>query len=429
MEKPGDKAMQKPLNILILSMEYSPEISGGIGTHVQELSAGLARNGDRVAVLACTVGKPEKLVESNRTVYLLPPARQGSGTTAAASMTQGILAFNKDLVAYAWKTVFEEWGTPEAVQCYNWLTFPAALELARGLHVPVVSTIQFVSEPCERWWGQRPDPEIVEQEENAFRKADRLITVSRSMRSIVQRTHGVPDHKIDVIYNAMDVEAFSKSNISPEQLSKLRAAVAPGGEKIVLFAGRLNPQKGVSAIFDSMPRVLENCPKVKYVFAGEPDSQNFARKVRETFERNPALKASAVLLGKLPRPKLAALYRIADVALAPSIYEPFGYAAIEAMAAGVPLVATAAGGLAEIVDHEKTGLSVPVQVEENGERAVDVAALAAATARMLQDEEFARRMALAAGRKVREVFGLEKMVSATRAVYEAAIAEFQPQYA
>jgi len=135
------------------------------------------------------------------------------------------------------------------------------------------------------------------------------------------------------------------------------------------------------------------------------------------------------MLGKLPRHKLAALYKIADVALVPSVYEPFGYAAIEAMAAGVPLIATAAGGLAEIVDHEKTGLSVPVHAEGNGVRAVDVPSLASATRRMLQDEGFARQMALAAGEKVKKIFGLETMVRDTRAIYEAAISEFQPQYA
>src|SRR5207248_1234207 len=194
---------------------------------------------------------------------------------------QGILAFNKTLVSYARKTVLPQWETPDVIQCYNWLTFPAAYELGRSLHVPVVSTIQFVSEPCERWWGQTPDPEIVQQEEIAFRKADRLITVSNSMRSIVQFTHGVSDSKIHVIYNAMDVEAFATINVPPEHLSKLRTAIAPAGEKIVLFAGRLNLQKGVSAIFASMHQVLAYCQNVKYVFAGEPDSQQFARTVRE----------------------------------------------------------------------------------------------------------------------------------------------------
>lgn len=420
---------QQTLKVLILSMEYSPEISGGVGTHVQELSAGLSSNGDRVAVVACTVGKQEKITQKNRIVYLIPPAQPASSSMAASSMTKGILAFNKDLVSYARETVFAEWDTPDVIQCYNWLTFPAAYELGQKLHIPVVSTIQFVSEPSERWWGQTPDPEIVEQEAMAFGHADRLITVSHSMRSIVQQTHGVPDQKIDVVYNAMDVDAFAKNNVSPEHLTKLRAAVASSGEKIVLFAGRLNPQKGVSAIFESIPQVLEHYPNVKYVFAGEPDSQHFARTVREMFDRTPALKSKTVMLGKLPRHKLAALYKIADVALVPSVYEPFGYAAIEAMAAGVPLIAAAAGGLAEIVDHEKTGLSVPVHVGENGIRSVDVLGLASATRRMLQDEAFAKQMALAAREKVKEVFGLETMVRDTRAIYEAAISEFQPQYA
>ncbi len=87
----------------------------------------------------------------------------------------------------------------------------------------------------------------------------------------------------------------------------------------------------------------------------------------------------------------------------------------------MPLVATAAGGLAEIVDHEKTGLSVPVHIDKSGLRMVDVASLASATARMLQDEEFARQMALAAEDKVRRIFGIETMVQATRRIYKAVV--------
>jgi glycosyltransferase involved in cell wall biosynthesis len=421
--------MQKSqaLNVLILSMEYSPAISGGVGTHVQELSTGLSRCGDRVAVLACTAGKAEKLVESNRIVYLVSPSQPAARTTAAPSMTRDILGFNQDLVSYARRTVLPEWGTPDLIQCYNWLTFPAACDLGGSLNVPVVANIQFVSEPCERWWGQAADPEIAEQEAMVLRKADKLITVSNSMRSIVQHTYGIPDCKITVVYNGMDVKAFSNANISAQQLSRLREAVAPSGEKIVLFAGRLNPQKGVSAIFESIPRVLECYPGVKYLFAGEPDSQDFAAKLREMLDKNPIVKSKTLLLGKLSRPRLAALYKIAAVALVPSVYEPFGYAAIEAMAARVPLVATAAGGLAEIVENERTGLSVAVYVEENGSRTVDVAGLASAPNRLLDDREFAHQMALAAEERAHEVFGLENMIRATRAVYEAAVSKFRPR--
>jgi len=415
-----------PLNILMLSMEYSPEISGGVGTHVQELSAGLSRHGDRVAVVACTVGEMQKLVENNRTVYLIPP-EQGA-TSTSQSITWGILAFNRQLVGFVRQTVLSEWNTPDLVHCHNWLTFPAAYELGRSLKVPVICTIQFVSEPCERWWGQTPDPEIVEQETRACQEADGVITVSHSLRSILQHTRGIPDHKIHVIHNGMNVEAFSRKDISALHLNKLRAAVAPDGEKIVLFAGRLNPQKGVSAIFASMPSVFEHCQDVKYVFVGEPDSQQFANTLRQMLDESPALKARTMFLGKLPRDKLAALYRIADVALVPSVYEPFGYAAIEAMAAKVPLVATAAGGLAEIVDHGKTGISIPIHIEDNGLHSVDVATLAAATVQLLRDGEFARQLAAAGEEKARGTFGIETMVRSTHAIYEAVVSEFQPQH-
>jgi alpha-maltose-1-phosphate synthase len=412
----------QPSTFLILTMQYSDEIGGGIGISAQELSAGLSRNGDHVTVLSCTLGKREKRVDGNRTVYLLPPSPPSNGSV---SMTQGILAFNKEVVAYASETVFSECATPDLIQCSNWLTFPAARELGRSLGIPVVCRIHFLSEPCERWWGQIPDPEIVEQEAIAFREADRLVTVSHSIRSIVQRVHGIQDNKISTVYNGINIEAFLSSNISAQELAKVKTAIAPGGEKIVLFAGRLHPQKGVLAILASIPQVIEHLPNIRYVFAGEPDSQDYARKVRETLDANPALKAKTLFLGKVPRRKLAALYKVADLALVPSVYEPFGYASIEAMAAGVPVIVSSAGGLAEIVDHEKTGLCVSVHREKDGTHSVDVADLADATQRMLRDEEFAKDMARAASQKVREMFNSEALVRGIRSVYESAMSEFQ----
>ncbi|HET9183289.1 MAG TPA: glycosyltransferase family 4 protein [Candidatus Angelobacter sp.] len=414
------------MKILVLSMEYSPEISGGVGTHVQELSAILSRTGDSVAVVACTLGKGEIIWEENRTICLLP---HSSARSSTQSITKSILEFNKELAASATKTILPEFGVPDVIQCYNWLTFPAAYELRQSLRVPIVTTIHFVSEPAERWWGQAPDPEIVEQEVFAFRNSDMLITVSNSMRAIVQKTHRIPDDKIRVVYNGMDVNRFAADTPALEKQQKLKAAVAPNGEKIILYAGRMNPQKGVSAILASVPEVAREIPNVKYVFAGDPDSQQFAHEFQQQIKESPEAGGKIMLLGKLPRPKLAALYKAADLALVPSLYEPFGYAAIEAMAAGVPVIATATGGLAEIVDHEQTGLLIPVHTHESGPYTVDVPALAAATIRLLADRNFAQELVARAALKVRSVFGSQMMAEATRGAYEAVIGQAQLGYA
>ena len=124
------------------------------------------------------------------------------------------------------------------------------------------------------------------------------------------------------------------------------------------------------------------------------------------------------LLGKLPRPQLGLLHRIADVALVPSIYEPFGYTAIETMASGVPIVATDVGGLSEIVQHGEAGLHVPVRPVPGSElREVDVAELASATLSLLNDPARARQLGEASQRRVAELFGLERMIAANIALY------------
>ena len=252
----------QPLKILILSMEYSPEISGGVGTHVQELSVGLSRNGDRVAVVACTVGKSEKIIEKNRIVYLIPPTQPASSSMAASSMTQGILAFNKDLVSYSRQTVFAEWETPDVIQCYNWLTFPAAYELGQSLHVPVVSTIQFVSEPSERWWGQIPDPEIVEQETIAFRNADRLITVSHSMQSIVQSTHGLPRPENPCGLQRDGYRSIWKEQCHTTALNQIKSGHSTRQRKDSVLRGKTESSKRsfrYFRVYSPGPRALSEC--------------------------------------------------------------------------------------------------------------------------------------------------------------------------
>lgn len=411
------------LKILILSLEYSPEISGGVGTHAQELSTGLADAGDSVSVLSCTVGKPERRVEGNKRVYLLPPETDTQGR----SIAQGILNFNRTLAEYARRVIIPEAGVPNIIQCYNWITYPAAETLSREFDAPVVSTIQYVSEPVERWWGQTPDPEIVAQEKNLFRDAERFIAVSRSIRAMMRDSYAVPESRAEVIHNAMDVRFFTQLSVSQEYLERLRQSVAPANEKIVLYAGRFHPMKGVSALLESAVRVLKSEPNVRYLMAGEPDSQAFAREFQDLLRQNPVLQRKITILGKLSRKKLAVLYSIANAALVPSVYDPCPYAAIEAMAAGVPLIVSDGGGLDELVQHGVNGLKVSVRDDENraGLRSVDPGELADATLLLLRDEPLATALGTAARQKAKEAYSREVMVRATRDVYHSMLLQGQ----
>jgi alpha-maltose-1-phosphate synthase len=289
--------------------------------------------------------------------------------------------------------------------------------------IPIVGVIQYISEPIERWWGQTPDAAIVEQEAILFRQAEMLICASHSLRTIIQDSYGVHTDRLQVVHNGMNVQAFTQSPFTVEQIANLRRTVAKSGEKIVLFAGRLHPQKGIAALVAAAARVIADYPQVRYLLAGAPDSQRFTQVIQDLLDQHADAQPKIKLLGKIPRKQLAWLYQVADVAVVPSVYEPFGYAAIEAMAAGVPVVATEVGGLAEIIEQGRSGLLIPVHARTTGPHTVDVERLADAQIALLTDAALAQRLGAAGRQRVVAEFNIDKMTRAIIDVYERAIAK------
>lgn len=399
----------------MLSLEYSPEISGGVGTHVQELTTGLARSGVFVTVLSGTIGKHEVREEENKSVHLVPPDIGGG---ARRSIVQGIMQYNQTLTRYARQTVLAAGAVPDLIHCHNWISYPAAAEIARLIGVPVVVTVHYVSKNVEQWWGQAADPEILEQEEQMFRGGGHFIAVSRSIRSLMREAYSVPEDDVQVIYNAIDSMPFLKPVSSDGTRERLRKALAPGNHKIVLYTGRFHPMKGIPALLESASLVLKREPNVRYVLAGEPDSQQFALEFRSLLGKYPVLREKMTVLGKLSRKRVIALYSVADLAILPSVFDPCPYAAIEAMVAGIPLVGSDGGGLGELIEHEVTGLTVPVRSQNSGLRGVNAMELAEATLRLLRDESLARSCGEKARKKALNTLSMSGMVDATRDIYE-----------
>jgi starch synthase len=413
------------LKIMILTVEHTPETGGGMGTHVLELARGLGQAGCQASVLAYTPGASTTWREGNVTIQLIAPSKATLSGGAQSSIAGGILAFNNDLLAQAETLILEHQQRPDIIHFHEWFTFSAARQLRARFGLPTVGTIHLLHKPLVSWWGERTDAEIVEQEKGMFQEADALITVSHSMQAICQATHHLPPGRLRVVYNGMDPQPFVNQAFKPEAIARLRQTVSQSNEKVVLFAGRLSPQKGISALFAAAAQVIAEIPAVRYLLVGETVSHQFAQTVRSLTEQHPQLGDKVKLLGKIPRQQLAALYQVADVALVPSLYEPFGYAAIEAMAAGVPVVATQVGGLAEIIEHGENGLLVPVHSNGSGPRQVDVAELAAAQIRLLKDQRLAKRLGQAGQQRVLHKFTLEKMTQATINVYQHTISNFQ----
>lgn len=405
-------------------MEYTPEVSGGVGTYVLELSRGLINAQCQVCVLSFNPGRAKTLQEQNLTVHLISASAASFSSERKPSITGSILAFSYDLVKKGREVIGGDGWLPDIIQCYSWLTFQAAQELGKTYGIPVLSVIQYVSEPIERWWGQVPDREIVRQEEILFRECRTFITVSNSMKRIIQETYGTPGDRIHVVYNGMNPQLFLNPTSKIDILRRFRQAIAGLNEKVVVFAGRLHPQKGITALLDSASQVIAKRPNARYLLVGAPDSREFTQKMQSLLDQHRRLRDRIIMLGKVPRTQLAAIYQVADLALVPSVYEPFGYASIEAMAAGVPVIAANVGGLAEIITDRQTGMLIPVHRRANESHVVDVGALTSAQLTLLNDEEMAKRLGRAGRQRVLDLFNSEAMVRSTISVYRETISSF-----
>jgi glycogen(starch) synthase len=201
-------------------------------------------------------------------------------------------------------------------------------------------------------------------------EAERVITCSVFMRDDVAAAFGADPERLDLIANEVDLTPFS----IPAPVSR------PEGRPLILFAGRLQYEKGVQTLLDAMPVIARQVPGVRLAVAGDgtyrPALEEHAAELR--------LNGQVRFEGFVDEQRLRTLYSSADVAVIPSLYEPFGLVTLEAMASGTPVVAADTGGLPEIVEHEVSGLLFPPG---------DADELARAATRLLLDPSLSERLA------------------------------------
>jgi glycosyltransferase involved in cell wall biosynthesis len=393
---------------------------GGLGTHVFELTEGLRELDCDITVIAPTKGKTEHYADKNLSVHWVSMLSSLTQDT----LLKAVVHSNRDCLRYGLDLLPRLPNKPEIIHCHDWLSFPAAQQLARRFDIPLVSTVHLLYS-TNKLWGESIDREIFRIERELCRQPEAVITVSESMRTLINATHGTPENRIHVVHNGMDATVYQDAAANHGETSRLRQLYAPEGQKIILFAGRLAPQKGISALVESAAQVVAKDERVRYLIAGTHPWASGAEILpyhQKFYPQYAHLWTRVEFLDQIPRAQLAQLYQIADIALVPSIYEPFGYAALEAMAAGVPVIATRAGGLAEIVIDGETGVLIPVSPNFRGEHKVDIDKLTGAQMFLLSDGATARRMGAAGQRRAVSEFGQEKMVKSVKSVYSQIVA-------
>ena len=389
----------------IISREYPPHIYGGAGVHVSELVRVLRSS---IQVKVRTFGEDRS--ETDTFSYPLPAGFEGANPALQTLAVD--LAMVPDIAG------------ADLVHSHTWYANFAG-HIASNLHgIPHVITAHSL-EPLRPWkldqlgGGYRVSSWI---ESSGYEGAKKIIAVSEGMRQDILRCYPQLDPvKIVTIHNGIDLSGFqSKSN--PDLVRSL--GVNPD-KSSVLFVGRITKQKGLPYLLKAAADLPADCQVV--LAAGAPDTPEILAEVTALVEDLRKKRQGVIWLNQqLSRDELVALLSAATVFACPSIYEPLGIVNLEAMACGTPVIATATGGIPEVVSHNETGFLVPIeQLSDGTGTPVDevkfVSDFAAGLNQLLSNPHL-DDLAAAGRRRVEEHFSWEKIAAETIAAYRSALA-------
>ncbi len=384
---------------LILSWEYPPLIEGGLARHVRKLAESLAELGTEVHVL--TRGGEESPPEEDAAGVAIHRVREPTRPRDLGEFVTWVERMNADMLAAG--VELGDRHDFDLVHGHDWLVAAACDHLARRFGAPLLTTIHATEHGRHQGWvEEHPQSYIHGVERWITNRSDRVIACSYYMREQIADIFGVEEDRVTVIPNGIDPEDLQPHDASG--LERLRSGFAAPDERLVLLVGRLVYEKGFQIALEAMPGLIERLPDTRFVVAGSGTHEAELR--RQASELG--LGEQGTFLGWIGDDVLHSLYRIADVCVVPSIYEPFGLVALEAMASGCPCIVADTGGLREVVPHGEVGLRF---------RAGDPDDLVEVTARVLSDADLGRRLVVEAHDHVRR-FDWIDVAERTSASYE-----------
>ncbi len=333
------------MRVLILSWEYPPLIEGGLARHVRKLAENLAAAGVDVHVLAR--GLEESPAEEECDGVTVHRVREPERPRDLTEFVTWIEHMNADMLA-AGVEVGDRYSF-DVVHGHDWLVAGASDHLANRFRCPFVTTIHATEYGRHQGWvDKHPQSYIHGVERWMANRAERVITCSAYMREHVADIYGLEEEQIAVIPNGIDPSEL----VPVDDLDVLRARFAGPDERLVLLVGRLVYEKGFQLALEALPGLIERVGNVRFLVAGSGTAEGELREQARAL----GLDDHGTFLGWIGDDVLHSLYRIADLTVVPSIYEPFGLVALEAMASGCPCLVADTGGLREVVPNENVGL-------------------------------------------------------------------------
>jgi glycosyltransferase involved in cell wall biosynthesis len=400
------------MKVLMLSWEYTPHIVGGLGKHVVEIVPPLIEDGVEIHLVVPNLGggvfnEPLLLPDGSRAtngsqVYRVEAAGMG-GDFFTNTWHDNILVgeFCKHLIRHE--------GGFDLIHDHDWLSGFAAISAKHDFHLPLVATIHATEMGRNRGNLYGDMQKAIHQAEWWLTfEAWRIITCSNYMAWEVETYFGAPQNKVDVIPNGVDPRRFDA--LRGQDLSEFRLQYAQPDEPIVYYVGRMVPEKGLSVLIDAVPQVLQDWPGVKFVLAG---GGGYANDLKEQANAL-GVQGNVIFPGRISDEVRDQLFMVANCAVFPSLYEPFGIVALEAMAAGVPVVVSDVGGLSEVVELHETGIKVHPD---------DPGSLAWGILHTLRNPHWSAQRVQNAEGVVRNQYNWHRIADMTLKTYERTVAE------
>ncbi|MBS3946863.1 MAG: DUF1957 domain-containing protein [Dethiobacter sp.] len=383
-------------HVLMLSWEYPPQVMGGLSRHVDDLSQALSHIGQSVSVLTSLgEGTPPFEFNDRVSVYRAAPYQQAG---EEIDFYNWVVQLN--LVFFEVAQKISPANRYAVLHAHDWLVGPAALALRRFFRLPLVVTIHATEYGRNSGLHTELQRKINDQEQRLVLEADRVICCSDFMAREIVQLFGISAEKVTVIENGVHPHKISAGKLSGQE----RRRYARDDEALIFFVGRLVKEKGLEVLLSALVPIFAVEQSVRAVIAGKgpllPELEQQASRL--------GLRDRVTFTGFLSDEERNRLLATADLAVFPSLYEPFGIVVLEAMAAGLPVIVSDVGGMSEVVEHGADGLKVPPG---------DAAALSAAILALLRDRELRSRLGNGARNKVTAAYSWKELAGRTKRLY------------
>jgi glycogen synthase len=396
--------VKRPLNVMMFSWEFPPRVIGGISPHVYFLSKSLAKNDVKVHVVTCDFpGTPAYEVIDGVEVYRVDSYKNPSPDFATWVYLMN-MNMQKEAAAIAAKL-------PEPIDVFHahdWLVATTGIGLKHVFRKPLLVTMH--STEIGRRDGLHTSTERMIHETEAWLtyEAWRVVCCSDYMVTHVKWAFGLPPDKLAMVPNGVNPHDYE--GLAKQDLREFRLRFALPHEKIVLYVGRLVYEKGIHILINAVPKILAKTD-AKFVIVGS----GYMQEQLSNIVKSMGLEHKVLFTGFVDEESLLKLQKVADVSVVPSLFEPFGIVALEAMAAKSPVVVSDTGGLGEIVQHDVTGVKVYPNNTDS---------LAWGIIKVLTDDGYARHIRENAYRVILERYDWDKIAQQTRGLYEAVLGEY-----